>query len=252
MGIFSKPPEQEVVCGKMKIILAVIFFLCCLSLSEAHKVKNHNRKKMKVLKTDLDGLDVKIAKLADDTARLLECLNTPRSDPNWSNVCALTEETRSLDRTDVATADDVVYAASMYMNSGSRCGATQFSNCAVTLDDYVAAGTATTVSPNLSTTSSSCTFTAQAKGYYNICAHARCKKGGNACDFTVSVAGAIVAGFGDAVDYDWRSTGTCFIQELAANQAVTANLRSGGSSDCIEETSYRYGIMSMYIVLPLA
>ena len=89
----------------MKIILAVIFFLCCLSLSEAHKVKNHNRKKMKVLKTDLDDLDVKIAKLTEDTARLLECLNTPRSDPNWSTVCALPEEARSLDRTDVATAN---------------------------------------------------------------------------------------------------------------------------------------------------
>ena len=85
----------------MKIILAVIFFLCCLSLSEAHKVKNHNRKKMKDLKTDLDGLDVKIAKLVEDTNRILECLNTSRSDPNWSNVCVSPEEVRSLDRTDI-------------------------------------------------------------------------------------------------------------------------------------------------------
>ena len=62
--------------------------------------------------------------------------------------------------------------------------------------------------------------------------------------------GSIVAGFGDAVDNDWRSTGTCFIQLLAAGNTVTANLRSGGSSDCIQETSWRYGIMSVYIVVP--
>ena len=88
----------------MKIILAVIFFLCCLSLSEAHGVKNHNRKKMKVVKADLDGLDVKIAKLVEDTNRILECLNTSRSDPNYDNVCVEPEEEgsgRSLDRTDV-------------------------------------------------------------------------------------------------------------------------------------------------------
>ena len=91
-------------CGNMKIILAVIFFLCCLSLSEAHGVKNHNRKKMKVVKADLDGLDVKIAKLVEDTNRILECLNTSRSDPNYDNVCVAPEEEvsgRSLDRTDV-------------------------------------------------------------------------------------------------------------------------------------------------------
>ena len=88
----------------MKYILAVIFFLCCLSLSEAHKVKNHNRKKMKDLRADLDGLDAKIAKLVADTNLILECLNTSRSDPNWSNVCVTPEEDRSLDRTDIATA----------------------------------------------------------------------------------------------------------------------------------------------------
>ena len=89
----------------MKITLAVIFFLCCLSLSEAHAVKNHNRKKMKTVKEDLDGLDVKIAKLVEDTNRILECLNTSRSDPNYHNVCVEPEEEegsgRSLDRTDV-------------------------------------------------------------------------------------------------------------------------------------------------------
>ena len=88
----------------MKIILAVIFFLCFLSLGEAHGVKNHNRKKMKVIKTDLDGLDAKIAKLVEDTNKILECLNTSRSDPNWSNVCVRPEEERSMDRTDIATA----------------------------------------------------------------------------------------------------------------------------------------------------
>ena len=88
----------------MKYILAVIFFLCCLSLSEAHKAKNHNRKKMKEIRTELDGLDAKIAKLLEDTNRILECLNTSRSDPNWSNVCVQPEEDRSQDRTLVTLA----------------------------------------------------------------------------------------------------------------------------------------------------
>ena len=87
----------------MKYILVVIFFLCCFSLSEAHKAKNHNRKKMKDIRAELDGLDAKIAKLVEDTNRILECLNTSKSDPNWSNVCVTPEESRSLDRTDIAT-----------------------------------------------------------------------------------------------------------------------------------------------------
>merc|ERR1711974_423767 len=185
MGEFSANLQSRRLSGKMKYILAVIFFLCCLSLSEAHKVKNHNRKEMKDLRADLDGLDAKIAKLVADTNLILECLNTSRSDPNWSNVCVQPAEERSLDRTDIGTAADVVYAASMYMNSGDRCGATQFSNCVVTLDDFEDNAAANTIAAGTTTTASSCTFTAPAApGWYNICAHARCKKGGNACDFT--------------------------------------------------------------------
>ena len=103
----------------MKFILALSFFLCCLSLCEAHKVKNHNRNKMKAIRTDLDDLDAKIAKLQEDTALILECLNTPRSDPNWSNVCVQPEEEgsgRSLERTDIGTS-----AGETSRSSGLQC-----------------------------------------------------------------------------------------------------------------------------------
>ena len=46
---------------------------------------------------------------------------------------------------------------------------------------------------NTYTTASSCTMTAPVNGYYNICVFARCKKGGNACDFTVSAVGVSVS-----------------------------------------------------------
>ena len=89
----------------MKFLLAVIFFLCFVSLSEAHKVKNYNQKKMKAIKKELNELDVKIAKLIEDTNRILECLKTSPSDPNWSNVCVKPENgtSRSLERTDVTS-----------------------------------------------------------------------------------------------------------------------------------------------------
>merc|ERR1712080_676963 len=85
-------------------------------------------------------------------------------------------------------------------------------------------------------------------GYYNICVFFRFLKGGNAVDVTLKVNGARVAAFGDAIEYDWRSTGTCTIQKLAAAATVTIHLESGGGSDCIEETGWYYGKFNGYLI----
>ena len=89
----------------MKFLLALIFLLCCLSLSEAHQPKKLPRSKLKAIKKELNELDVKIAKLLEDTNRILECLKTSHSDPNWSNVCVKPENgtSRNLERTDVTS-----------------------------------------------------------------------------------------------------------------------------------------------------
>merc|ERR1719327_2456083 len=101
----------------------------------------------------------------------------------------------------MATTLDVIFVGSMYLNSADRCGVTQLTNCAVTIE---AGGT--------------------------------------------TYAGA----FGDADTRDWRSTGTCFIAELAATNTVYATQRPGGGQDCVEETGWRYGIFSVHLVVPTA
>ena len=88
---------------------------------------------------------------------------------------------------------------------------------------------------------------------------------------TITAGGSTVAGFGDAVDADWRSTGTCLIrvrhktmkslltrvklmnilfmlQRLAAGNTVNIRQQSGGGSDCVQETSWRYGRLSVYLI----
>ena len=118
----------------MKYSFGLIFLICCLSLTEGHKAKNHNKKQMKEIKKELDALDVKIAKLVEDTNRILLCLNTTWDSPNWDTVCVEPEEdlaspsARKLDRTDVSVLTaanlDIFWAANMYMNNGDRCGST--------------------------------------------------------------------------------------------------------------------------------
>ena len=96
----------------------------------------------------------------------------------------------------------------------------------------------------------------------------RFKKGGNAGDITIAAGGQqYAAAFGDGDERDWRSSGHCFIyvsistvsiythciytihsQQLSASQPVYVWMRSGGGSDCVEETSWRYGIMSVHLI----
>ena len=92
----------------------------------------YNRKKLKAIQADLDSLDLMIAKLVEDTNRIVLCLDTPSNAPNKAEVCTFPEEmlasssARRLERTDVSDLDgdnkDVFWAANMYMSNGDRCG----------------------------------------------------------------------------------------------------------------------------------
>ena len=68
----------------------------------------------------LNELAPKIAQLKADIALLKVCVNTSRDDPNWKNVCVAPPE----DRTTIGggTNAEILFVASMYLNSGDRCG----------------------------------------------------------------------------------------------------------------------------------
>jgi len=203
---------------------------------------------MKKMKKQLAGYEKQMTKLEADTALIEECLQTPTDHPNWENVC-VEPPAETADRSDKDTADDVIWAASMYQTAGEKCYPHQLSNCLRTLDTFFNSG-GTTLVTNTYSQESSCQLTAPVNGYYNVCASARFKKGGNAGDVTIGLGTTTyAAGFGDAVGDDWRSTGTCTIRYLTLGSSITAYFRSGGG-DCVEETSWRYGIISAYLIVP--
>merc|ERR1712080_684662 len=95
-------------------------------------------------------------------------------------------------RTTIAAADsDAVAVADAYLASGTKCGPTQVTR-----------------------------FTAPVTGWYMVCAFFRFRNTGNSNDVTIRKNGAIVAAFGNAIQYDWRSTGTCTIQKMTANEYI--------------------------------
>merc|ERR1712055_967322 len=146
----------------------------------------------------------------------------------------------------------VIFDATITIPAGSsggvtKCGAQTITGWTETLDVYYTASGATASTTKVFTTSSG-TFTAPSKGYYVLCAFARFLKGGNAVDISIMVSGSRVASFGDAVQDDWRSTGTCTIQKLAAAATATVAITSTGGSDCVEETGWYYARFHGYLI----
>merc|ERR1711936_331824 len=216
---------------KLNMIRLYVLLATCLFMVNGHKVQNFKKKDLKNFDKELKQLKAAIAKMQAETALIEECVQTSPDDPNWANVCVAPEGETS-DRSDKDTADDVIWAASMYRNSGERCSPHQLDNCATTLDDFYDSG-GTTLVTNTYTNPSSCSMTAPKNGYYNVCVYARFKKGGNAGDVTIALGGTTyAAAFGDAVGDDWRSTGTCTIRFLNIGSPIYAQFHSGGG-DCI-------------------
>merc|ERR1739838_2177 len=122
--------------------------------------------------------------------------------------------------------------------SGSACGPTVLTSWTENLDVYFDAGSTTDASGNFA----SGTFTAQEAGWHHICAFLRFRNSGNSNDVTIlKNGGTRLAAFGNAITYDWRSTGTCLTTLLAKSDYIQIKHESGSSSDCVEETTYHYG-----------
>jgi len=255
----------------MRALTTFIIYLCIVSLQKAEAKKKplkYDPDVMKDCNAKLDQIKPKIAKLKKDLKLVYKCMETPKTDPNWATYCvsppadtfsstgnqvpsgrmAKTEIQLPQDRSTAATAADIVAVGDMYLSGyTTKCGPQTITGWTSQLDIYYAAGSAADSTTTYAITGSG-TYTAPVNGYYNICSFLRFKKGGNAVDVTVIVGGVTVAGFGDAVDGDWRSTGTCLIRELTAGQTVYIRNNSGGGSDCVEETAWRYGRLAVYLI----
>jgi len=218
------------------------------------KPKPTNAPPAQITKEECDALTQKL----DDVAPVVTDLrsNMTEAEDEIKELSSKLAESRALNfassRTGVSAQDVVALWDYQLGGYTTKCGAQQVTGWTETLDVYyaagAAAGTAGAVQATKLVTASSGTFTAPVAGYYNICAFFRFLKGGNSVDITLKVSGTRVAAFGDAIEYDWRSTGTCTIQKLAAAATVTIHLESGGGSDCIEETGWYYGKFNGYLI----
>merc|ERR1712106_799273 len=128
--------------------------------------------------------------------------------------------------------------------SGNQCGAFTLSSFSTNLNVYLEAAGTTGTAPF-----SSGTFTAPVAGWYHICSFSRFKNSGNSNDVTILTGGStVVGGYGSAVTYDWRSTGICIDEFLAASTTVTVKHQSGGSSDCIQSTGWPYNKFTVHTI----
>lgn len=164
-------------------------------------------------------------------------------DPRNRTVAALDRSTGS-DATNVILIGDATYS-----DGTKRCGQGQTMSMTINLDVgyFVGSSTANTATRFFSTLGM---YITGATGYYNICGFLRFAKGGNAVDVNIMAGSSVGASFGDALGDDWRTTGTCFLALLTSGQPITMQVKSTGSSDCIEETSYKYSRLTAYLIAP--
>merc|ERR1712112_120452 len=92
------------------------------------------------------------------------------------------------------------------------------------------------------------TLTPPKEGYYHICAYSRFQNSGNAVEMCIRKGTQRIACYGNAVQYDWRSTGACTNVLLATTDTVSLYLESGGSQDCVQETGWLYNRISIQLI----
>lgn len=153
--------------------------------------------------------------------------------------------------TPTAAAGDTVVIVDATLGSGTtKCGTTQVTGWTENIDDFYLS-TATAVSATLkSFDSTTGIFKPQVTGggWYKICVFFRFKNSGNSNDVTIKKDGSVVAAFGNAVTEDWSSTGTCTIQHVLNANSITVHHESGSSSDCIEETGWKYARFMAHLI----
>merc|ERR1712168_463905 len=235
MGSILRTCDRDSPCLGMKVVGVVLVVLLCLGLVQGKKngKLKYDKTGMKSCQSDLVDLQLRIDKLRTDLELVLKCLDTTRDDPNYLTFCVGPPEDSSRstggkmqavdspkDRSTAATTADTFAIGDMYLTGYSnRCGPQTITGWTNSLDIYYTT-TAVVDSTNVYVSTGSGTYTAP------------------------------VTGFGDAVDGDWRSTGTCLIRKLTAGNTVYIRNNSGGSSDCVEETNWRYGRLAVYMVGP--
>merc|ERR1711934_8798 len=148
--------------------------------------------------------------------------------------------------TNQGVANDVRAVSDYYLGSGDKCGPQTITGWSQNVD-Y--ARTQDTLETGTRFDSSTGIYTPIIAGYYHVCAYARFKNGGNAVEMCLRKGSTRIACFGNAVQYGWRSTGVCTNQQVTSTaDTFSLYLESGGSSDCLQETSWRYARISVQLI----
>jgi len=165
---------------------------------------------------------------------------------NAASVGALQTRMAGLQRTTQGADLEPVVAVDATLSSGTtKCGPQTITGWTENIDYYrITAG----VQATSQFTPSTGIFIAPKLGYYKICSSARFQKGGNSVDMTILKDGSVIAAYGNALQSDWRTTGVCTIQLLTTTNQISLRLQSGGSSDCVQETSYLYSRLSIHFI----
>merc|ERR1712181_2273 len=154
------------------------------------------------------------------------------------------------------TGTDVMAYFEAYRAAGSTCNKNRpVTGWTVVVDrSRDAVGAATN---NAAFSAGTGTYTTPQAGVYHCCASFRCQQGG-VCDWTVirnGGAGDVVWGaFGtrntNPSSRGWASHAHCWTSRCGAGVTWKLNLESGGSTDCIQETQWRYGKFTCFLTSP--
>jgi len=154
----------------------------------------------------------------------------------------------SLRTTGSETADVIVVNDNTINGYSTNCNNGAITGWTNLVDQYYSS-TSTSDSTTAQINTGTGIFTAPAAGFYNICFSFRFLKGGDNTDITLRHSGTRVAAIGDALGDDWRSTGTCLIREMAANDQLQLFQETpSGNGNCIEETGWFYSRFSVYLI----
>jgi len=181
---------------------------------------------------------------------------------NTKNIKALDDTTKKLDdrlkdaeaklavspasRTTIGT-DEIALFDATISGYTTKCGPQDVTGWVENLDVHYDKGSSTLITTSFFDPSTG-VYTSPSAGWFKICGFFRFKLGGNSVDITLRKNGAVVAAFGDADQEDWRSTGTCIIEQLAVGNTLKLRLESGGGSDCIEETGWKYARFNAHLI----
>merc|ERR1712032_1380715 len=142
--------------------------------------------------------------------------------------------------------NDVRAVSDYYLGSGDKCGPQTITGWSQNVD-Y--ARTKDTEETGTRFNSGTGIYTPIIAGYYHVGAYARFRSGGNAVEMCLRKGSTRIACFGNAVQYEWRSTGVCTNQQVTSTaDTFSLYLESGGSSDCLQETSWRYARISVQLI----